>query len=220
MSGYFVTSTGTEIGKTLVSKYLVKASSRNGTTGYYKPVASGCESTDWGYRSPDEAEIIDGTGLAPSDVHASYRFDAPLSPDKAAEREGESIDPDRILEDHSTLSDQYQTLIVEGIGGVAVPFTRDYDVSNLASDLALPVLLVASSYLGTISFTRTAMTYLAQVDVEPTGILLTPREGRDIETTNRDHLREFYSNPSIRLVPDVSETDGSSLVQLLEETVL
>lgn len=218
MNDFFVTSTGTEIGKTIISELFVKtARDRDGTVGYYKPVASGCESTDWGYRSPDEAHIIERTGLSPSAVHASYRFDAPLSPDKAAEREDASIDPETVLADYSDLRDRYDSMIVEGIGGVAVPFTPDYDVSHLAADLDLPVVLVVSSHLGTISHTRTATTYLQQQNVAPAGILLTPKEGRVIESTNKQHLEEFYPDTPIRLVPEVESTGNETLTELIAD---
>lgn len=221
MQNFFVSSTGTEIGKTIVSELFVNTLLRHdASVGYYKPVASGCESSEWGYRSPDEIHIIEETPLEPSQVHATYRFDAPLSPDKAAEREDASIEPGNVIEDYSDLSDRYETLVVEGIGGVAVPFSPDYDVSDLAADLDLPVVLVVSSHLGTISHTRTAEAFLDQHQVETAGILLTPAKGRDIETTNRDHLREFHPECPVRLIPDLATTDVESVYETIEETFL
>lgn len=221
MSNLFVTSTGTEIGKTIISDLLVKASLKNGeSVGYYKPVASGCQSSEWGYRSPDEIHLIERTPLDPSDVHSTFRFEAPLSPDKAAERENSSIRVEDVLEEYRSLSQNYNRLIVEGIGGVAVPFSIDYDVTDLASDLELPAVLVASSHLGTISHTRTAVNYLRDGGVSTAGILLTPAEGRDIEETNRDHLRDFYPDKPIRLVPERDDDNEEAIVETIHDVFL
>ncbi|MFB6345563.1 MAG: dethiobiotin synthase [bacterium] len=221
MTGFFVTSTGTEIGKTIVSELFVNGLLRTSSSvGYYKPVASGCKSSEWGYRSPDEVEMIQTTPLEPDDVHSTFRFDAPLSPDKAAEREDRSITIDPILDEYEALKQQYDHLIVEGIGGIAVPFSPTYDVSDLAADLGLPVVMVVASGLGTISHTRTAVNYVNQNNTGVSGILLTPHTGRDIETTNRDHLKEFYPDRSIRLVPEFDENTREQAVDLIHESFL
>lgn len=204
MERHFVTSTGTEIGKTFVSCLLLR-SLRNqyDSIGYWKPVASGCEETEYGYRSPDEVEVLDRTELSPEEVHATYRFDAPLSPDKAAEREERFIQPGRLREEWIDIQNDYRALVVEGIGGVAVPFTPDYDVADLAQDLEIPVLLVVASRLGTISHTRTAQSYLRTHDSGASGILLTPSTGEPIEQTNREHLRSFYPDRFVELLPEL-----------------
>lgn len=203
---YFVTSTGTEVGKTIVSGLLVEVLTRTfDQVTYWKPVASGCKESPYGYRSPDEIEIIERTPLSPDDVHSTFRFEAPLSPDKAAEREGESIEPDKVLAHWEELSEEYDGVIVEGIGGVAVPFTPDYDVTQLIQDLRLTPLIVSPSVLGTISYTRTAEYYLADHGRAADGIILTPKKGRSIETTNRNHLQEFYPDKFIDLLPQADE---------------
>lgn len=208
---FFVTSSGTEIGKTVVSTLLVQSLSADyESLGYWKPVASGCESGSYGYRSPDEVEVIKNTSLNSDDVHASCRFDAPLSPDKAAARESRQIHPDEVLTEWGHLQNQYDALVVEGIGGVAVPFTQDYDVTNLAADLSIPTLLVVSTKLGTISYTRTARSYLEDHDVPCNGILLTPAIGESIESTNRNHLRSFFPDHFVELLPDIDREDDSA----------
>ncbi len=206
LESHFVTSTGTEVGKTIVSWLLVNDLYREyDRVGYWKPVASDCDESPYGYRSPDEIEVIEETQLTPDDVHATFRFDAPLSPDKAAEREGRTINPDRVISGWSDLTESYEALVCEGIGGVAVPFTQNFDVTDLVAALKLPTIIVAPGDLGTISHTRTAENYLRNHSTFARAILLTPETGRSIETTNRNHLQEFFPDKTIRLVPDVHE---------------
>lgn len=213
---HFVTSTGTEIGKTLISTLLVnELSDHHDRIGYWKPVASGCRSTIYGYRSPDEETILKQTSLTDEDVISTFRFDEPLSPDQAAKRENRRIDPSDILDEWKQLRDRYEALVVEGIGGVAVPFSHSYDVTDMAYDLGLSALLVVSSQLGTISHTRTAYHYLLERDVSCTGIILTPAEGKSLEITNRNHLRDFYPKTFVDLLPrlDGENSKGHEVIK-------
>ncbi len=206
-SSLFVTSTGTEIGKTVVSTLFVRIlSGTDRSVGYFKPVASGCGETEYGYRSPDEVEVIRGTALPPDRVHAGARYDAPLSPDRAARREGESIELDPLLDGWERLRTRYDSVVVEGIGGVAVPFSPRADVADLAARVDVPTVLVVSSGLGTISHTRTAVGHLRDAGVPTAGILLTPARGEEIETVNRDHLREIYPDRPVELLAEFEPT--------------
>lgn len=203
-----MTSTGTEVGKTIVSGLLSRA--MDSPAAYFKPVASGCRDGNWGYRSPDEEYMLERVGLPEEHVEAGFRYRAPLSPDKAAEKEGERLRLASIVKRCRTFLQRYPRVVVEGIGGVAVPFNFNQDVADLARELDLPTVLVVSSRLGTISHTRTAVSYLEQNRVSTDGILLTPRDGEPIEKTNRDHLREFYPDRPVELLPRVDGTESIS----------
>jgi len=123
---------------------------------------------------------------------------------------GWSLRTSRVLDTWRERRARYDALVVEGIGGVAVPFSPKTDVTDLASRLNLPLALVVSSGLGTISHTRTAVTYLRQAGVHTHGVMLTPGRGEDIEITNRDHLREIYPDRPVELLPrfDPGAPDG------------
>ncbi len=209
LDSFFVTSTGTEVGKTVASTLFVRVLEERGSSPrYVKPVASGCRKGHWGYRSPDEDQILARTGLGPGDVRAHLRFDAPLSPDKAAEKEDRAIDFEDLLGACRDDLDSPGSIVFEGIGGVAVPFGTERDVADLIAALSLPAFLVVSSRLGTISHTRTAAAYLESKGANLAGILLTPRDGESIEGTNRDHLRDFYPGIPVRLLSRVRQWDS------------
>jgi len=217
----FVTSTGTEVGKTLVCRACLDILRNDDRSlGYFKPVASGCRDSNWGYRSPDEIEIIRSGTLGSENVSAAFRFRDPLSPDIAAERENRSFDIDKILNDWESIRTSYDDVVVEGIGGVAVPFNNTEDVTNLIERMELPVILVVSSTLGTISHTRTAMSYLEQRNVNVPGIVLTPMKGREIERINRDHLRRFYPERNVELMPQWNKDTVSTAVYRRIESIL
>ena len=48
-------------------------------------------------------------------------------------------------------------LLIEGVGGIMVPLDAERTVLDVMMALQLPLILVAGSYLGTISHTLTAL---------------------------------------------------------------
>jgi dethiobiotin synthetase len=61
---------------------------------------------------------------------------------------------------------------LEGIGGIMVPFDPSHTVLDLITALRLPLLLVAGSYVGTISHTLTALQVLARRNVEVAAVVV------------------------------------------------
>lgn len=161
MSAYFVTATGTDIGKTYVCSALVRhwrAAARR--VHAIKPVASGFDPAT--PETSDPGILLGALGrsqsLAEIERIAPWRFAAPLSPDMAARREGKAIDFDALVAFcRKAVADNPGMLLIEGVGGVMVPLDDRHTVLDWMQALGLPVILVAGSYLGTISHTLTAV---------------------------------------------------------------
>jgi dethiobiotin synthetase len=166
MSAYFITATGTDIGKTFVTagliRHLRKASEK---VSALKPVLSGFDIATAALSDPG---IILGALEEPVtddalDRMSPWRFAAPLSPDMAAAREGKSLDFDAVValcKQH--IAEATGTLFIEGVGGVMVPLDARRTVLDWMAALNIPLILVAGSYLGTISHTLTALNVIAQ----------------------------------------------------------
>ena len=163
MKGLFVTGSGTEVGKTYVTCRLLRAQRAAGRAcRAVKPVASGFDPHD--LASTDSGKLLEAMGCALTIDAAKrispWRFEAPLSPDMAAAREGRCVPFDELIAFcRAELSTTGPTLI-EGIGGVMVPLDASHTVLDWIDSLRLPVLLVAGSYVGTLSHTLTAASVL------------------------------------------------------------
>jgi dethiobiotin synthetase len=182
MTAVFVTATGTDVGKTFVTAKLVaelRAARRSVLA--LKPVASGFDSKN--VAATDTGVLLEALGLAATpanlDSVSPWRFAAPLSPDMAAARERRGIPFDELLEFCRTPRPSDVTLI-EGIGGVMVPLDDTHTVLDWIVELGAPVLLVAGSYLGTLSHTLTAIAALRERDVEPAAIIVSESEEQPV----------------------------------------
>lgn len=134
--GLFITGIGTDVGKTVASAVITKALE----AGYWKPAQ--CGDLD----NSDSIKIARLTGLRT--LPEAYRLQAPMSPHAAAGLEGVELSIDKIEFPKSD-----KTIVVEGAGGVMVPFSSNETYLDLMVKLNLPVVLVTRHYLGSINHT-------------------------------------------------------------------
>jgi dethiobiotin synthetase len=166
VSAYFVTSTGTDIGKTFVTAGLIRHLRVGGQpVNALKPVVSGYDSSV--VETSDPAVLLKALGRQVSADEiatiAPWRFRAPLSPDMAAAREGRTVEFDRLVEfSRATIKATTGMLFIEGVGGIMVPLERKRTVLDWMAALDIPLLLVVGGYLGAISHTLTALDVLRQ----------------------------------------------------------
>ena len=162
MSTLFVTATGTDVGKTFVMTRLIaelRAARRSVLA--LKPVASGFDAAD--AAASDAGMLLDALGLPPTaanlDAVSPWRFAAPLSPDMAAARERRAI-PFAELVEFCRAPRAADVTLIEGIGGVMAPLDAEHTVLDWIAAVGAPAVLVAGSYLGTLSHTLTAVAAL------------------------------------------------------------
>ena len=153
-----VCGTDTDVGKTVVSALLVQGL---GAT-YWKPVQSGLEG------GGDTGRLRRLLDLPAERIQPeAYRLAAPVSPHWAAERQGVTIDPERLA-----LPSIEGPLVVETAGGLLVPLRRDWLQIDQIARWGLPVLLVARSGLGTLNHTLLSLEALARRRIPVLGLVL------------------------------------------------
>ena len=148
--GLFVTGTDTGVGKTTLSVALLRYAGRVGLRPIpFKPAETGCAP------DPSDAHLLWAAAQPPvgkADV-CLYAFPLPAAPAQAAAAAGAAIDIDRIEEHARQLAARGDFLLVEGAGGLLVPYADGVTAADLAQRLGLPLLVVARTALGTINHT-------------------------------------------------------------------
>lgn len=164
-----ITGTDTGIGKTVFAAALAGAMDGN----YWKPVQSGLE-------EEDDSQIVARLAGLPSGriLPEAYRLTTPCSPHRAAEIDGVTIDPARLV---PPVTDRL--LVIEGAGGALVPLTRDLLFADLFARWALPVVLVARTALGTINHSLLSIEALRTRGVVIAGIAFVGEAIEDSEAT-------------------------------------
>jgi dethiobiotin synthetase len=177
MSGVFVTAIGTDCGKTHISAAILRHLRSEGRPALaLKPLMSGF--------SPDQIEASDAGRLLlalglPVDARTisdiCWRFfPEPLAPNVAARRAGVALAYSDMLDFLRTrIAAHSGAVLVEGAGGIMSPLTDTHTNIDLATDLGFPVVLLASSYLGAVSHTLTAVDVLTRRGLKPALIVVT-----------------------------------------------
>jgi len=147
--GYFVTGTDTGVGKTRVACILLRAFAATGArTIGMKPVAAGSERGRW---EDVEALAQASSVQAPGALRNPYAFEPAIAPHIAAELAGARIDIDTILRAYRALTERADVVVVEGAGGFVIPLDARHTSADLASRLAIPVVLVVGMRLGCLN---------------------------------------------------------------------
>jgi dethiobiotin synthetase len=187
LSAYFITGTGTDIGKTWLSCALLKHWRAAGlTTLAYKPVLSGFGGKDLG--ASDAGALLYAQGFAATESSietiSPWRFAAPLSPDMAAALEGREIvfaDLMSFTQRVASTNSQAERVLIEGVGGVMVPLDTTNTVRDWIAASNLSCILVAGSYLGSLSHTLSALAALREVNVEVKAIAVNESLGSSVK---------------------------------------
>jgi dethiobiotin synthetase len=169
---FFVTATGTNQGKTLVTTALCWQLRQQGkTVSALKPVISG--------GVDDSTRILQSLGLPATseNIHAlsPWQFTAALSPDEAARQESKSIDLDEVVE--FCLNPESRILnpdmmLIEGAGGLMSPLSEAALNIDLIMAVDAPVILVSASYLGCVSHILSALSVLRDHAITVAGLVL------------------------------------------------
>jgi dethiobiotin synthetase len=163
--GLFVTGTDTGVGKTVVSAALLLRYRSRFAPRYWKPIQTGIEQDD------DTAEVRRLATCAPHEVREDgVRLRRPVSPHLAARLADVRIDLDAI--GAWGPAEAAARWVVEGAGGVLVPINESAMMIDVMTRLALPVLVVARSTLGTINHTLLTLEALRSRGLRVAGVVM------------------------------------------------
>jgi dethiobiotin synthetase len=155
MSSIFITGIGTDVGKTVVAAIVTQALQAD----YWKPIQSGLEETD----KATIASLIDAVKTV---IHPEvYRLTTPMSPHKAAQIDGVTIELDKIIRPKTE-----NTLVIEGAGGLLVPLNNQDMIIDLIAQED-KIILVSAGYLGSINHTLLSASLLKAKGLNCVGII-------------------------------------------------
>ena len=152
-SGYFITGSDTDVGKTYIACELIRQLYNLDTRlETRKPVESGCVIDETGELIAADALKLQAANnrLETMQRIAPYRFKAALAPPRAAALEGCDLQIADLV-NACSLDDSDHLLIVEGAGGFYSPLAQNGLNADLASLLQLAVVIVVNDRVGAIN---------------------------------------------------------------------
>lgn len=158
---FFISGMDTDVGKTVATAQYAKELAAAGQRVItQKMVQTGCQGMADDIVRHRQLQGIDLTPFDLDGTTAPYIFPYPCSPHLAAEREGCRIDPARIDQATTALLQAYDTVLLEGAGGLMVPLNREQTLLDYIAERGYPVVLVSSGKLGSINHTLLSLSAL------------------------------------------------------------
>ncbi len=213
MTALFVTSTGTDIGKTFVVRATIRElRARGRSVEVLKPVITGFDSRLVHATDTGRLLLALGRSLTPEQIAAisPFRLRDPVSPDLAARREGSRIDFAALNAlCREAIARHKDALIIEGVGGIMVPLDTRNTVLDWMMEIDLPLLMVVGSYVGTLSHTLSALDVLERNDLKVAAVVVseTPASAAGLEETAAT-IRRFAKGIDVLALPRLP--DGST----------
>ena len=185
MISLFVTGTDTDVGKTCITASIVSYLSKmNVDVGVMKPFASGYKATSDSV-SDDVKILMKYSGVDDSiDLVNPYFFEIPTSPYDACKQLNLEIEISRVIDSYKQLASIHDVMVVEGIGGIMTPISKNYFVSDLISDLQMNTIVVTGSKVGAVNHLMLTYQHVKEKNLRLNGFIINQNVSDGYELSN------------------------------------
>lgn len=210
MKAYFITGTDTGVGKTAITAGLAGSMRKLGVNvGVMKPIASGTPQK-MGFKSSDVNIIVEASGTKDSeDLINPVFLPVPTSPYDATKLLSLSVDMPLIFTSFAKLLSVHDVLLVEGIGGIMTPITKNFFVVDMIKAMNIETIIVTRSTLGTLNHTMMTYQLCKDYDIKVKGLVINnfDEKGTAAEKNSPITLHEITGLDILGVVPFIKDYD-------------
>ena len=216
--GYFVTATGTDVGKTFITALLVKKWRDSGIdAGYYKAALSGAELRDGKWVAGD-ADYVKCIAHLPDmqEQLVSYVYKEAVSPHLAARKEGNPVELAKVKDDFDAARNRHEFIFAEGSGGIICPIRYDDQkifLVDIMKTLNLPLLIVTTAALGSINACVLTVEYARSRGLDVRGLIVNRYGSSGNLEMEDDNIRMMQDFTGLEILAKVKNGDTDLGVQ-------
>lgn len=219
MKAYFITGTDTGVGKTAITAGLAGSMRKLGVNvGVMKPIATGIPQKT-GFKSSDVTLITNASGTKDSeDLINPVFLPIPTSPYDATKLLSLPLDMPLILAKFTKLLSVHDVLLVEGIGGIMTPITKNFFVADMIKAMGIEAIIVTRATLGTINHTMMTYQMCKDYDIKVKGLVINnfDEKGTAAEKNAPVTLHEITGLGILGVVPFIKDYNR---IETMIETV-
>ena len=223
VKSFFVTGTDTGVGKTVITAALAMCFRKRGIdVGVMKPIASGIPKKT-GFKSSDVSLLCEAAGITDREEMINPVFlPIPASPYDATKILNLPIDVPMIFEKFQNLIKIHQMLLIEGIGGIMTPITRNFFVADMIKAMRLDAIIITRSTLGTLNHTIMTLRICKDYEIPVKGIIVSyfDERGGPAEKNAPSTLYELTGIPILGIIPFIKDYQKlDTMVSIVEKNI-
>ena len=216
--GYFVTATGTDVGKTFITALLVKKWRDSGIdAGYYKAALSGAELRDGKWVAGDADYVKRTANLSDTQEQlVSYVYKEAVSPHLAARKEGNPVELAKVKADFDAACTRHEFVFAEGSGGIICPIRYDDQkifLVDIMKTLDLPLVIVTTAALGSINACVLTVEYARSRGLAVRGLIVNRYGSSGNLEMEEDNIRMMQDLTGLEVIAKVKDGDTDLGVQ-------
>ena len=216
--GYFVTATGTDVGKTFITALLVKKWRDSGIdAGYYKAALSGAELRDGKWVAGDADYVKRIANLSDTQEQlVSYVYKEAVSPHLAARKEGNPVELAKVQADFEAACARHEFIFAEGSGGIICPIRYDDQkifLVDIMKTLGLPLLIVTTAALGSINACVLTVEYARSCGLSIRGLIVNRYGSSGNLEMEDDNIRMMQDLTGLEILAKIKDGDTDLGVQ-------
>ncbi|MGD1836345.1 MAG: dethiobiotin synthase [Nitrososphaeraceae archaeon] len=228
MKGIFITGTDTDVGKTIIASGIVNLLDSNKIkVGIMKPFACSEKRYSKKYKTKDVKILIESiknnTEKIDEQLVNPVFYNLPTAPYLAAKiLKKEIVDIKKVIKKYEKISKNHEFTIVEGIGGIMVPLTKNKTVIDMIKEMNLSVIVVTTNKIGTINHTILTIQMCKKYSIPVYGIIINNIERNNdpkIDNALPQILQEMTGEKIIANIPFISNLTSNKIKKILEKSI-
>ena len=224
MNGFFITGTDTNVGKTTISAGIARVLTKKGhDVGIMKPFATANRLFSKDYKSKDTFELSNTITNHESDNLLNPVFyqvaTAPYLASKILMQSEANID--EVISICNRLANIHEFMVIEGIGGIMVPLTREFYLIDFIKKLNMDTVIVANTRIGTINHIITTYRLCLYYKVNVVAILINkmPFRKNKIQKEIKTLIKELTQFDNVFEIPICTSKDKAKFDNALENLI-
>ncbi len=223
MNAYFITGTDTGVGKTSITAGLAGSMRKMGVdVGVMKPIATGYPNKT-GFKSSDVVKLVEAASVKdPENLINPVFLPLPTSPYDATKLLELSVDMPLIFEQFKKLLSMHEMLLVEGIGGIMTPITKNFFVADMIKGMNIEAIIVTRATIGTLNHTVMTCNACKDYGIKIRGIIINnfDEKGTPAEKNSPVTLYELTNIPILGTIPFIRDLNNlEKLVEYVEKNI-
>jgi len=223
VKAYFITGTDTGVGKTSITAGLAGSMRKLGMdVGVMKPIATGYPNKT-GFKSSDVTKLVEIASVKdPENLINPVFLSLPTSPYDATKLLELSIDMPLIFDQFKKLSSLHEMLLVEGIGGIMTPITKNFYVADMVKEMSIETIIVTRATLGTLNHTVMTCKMCKEYGIKIRGLVVNnfDEKGTPAEKNAPSTLYELTNIPILGTIPFIKDLNNiEKMIEHVEKNI-